>query len=635
MNKIFNVFSVVLLTFCMSSCSGLLDEVNYGNPTTEEMMTNPENIALTVGQVYADLKWIHDHWGYWGVNSLTTDEAVCPTRYPGEDWADSGYWKNLNSHNWNFRGGAFENIWNTTISGAVLCNKLINTLQKYKENMTEVVYNQFIGELEVVRSYYYYLLFDCFGRIPYLEDFMDDDPKPLMDPHVVWAKLVMCLEKNAPNLPVVNAANRSMNYGRVTQGFAYALLARLYLNGPSFDCTPENISEVMTNGFYESFTEVTRISSETDFYTNAVRCCDKVINSKSYTIEEDYFSNFKIRNENSRENIFVIVESGLAGFDERSIGKMMNKLRINNNTLHYSHQTAWGMLLDCWNGFSARPSHIALYDEADVRGAGPALPDGCPVPPYVMTKAEKAKELGLTAASYSDEEYKEYQEEVLADYTVEANNYAKNLVSYGTKSVSQWGWFIGPIFDNEGKLMFRNGFASIIVPEMTFDATAKDNNICHGARMTKYEVDKAGANKYSENDFVLMRYADVLWMKEEALLRGGSGSSGASTTEFKRMLHRTFAYSDNPESAFNEAYPELVTLDASDLESAIIDERGREFVWELTRRRDLLRFGQFDEVEYVTNKASHLKWFPIPYAVLEKSVKDDNGNPIWTQNKGY
>ena len=133
MKKYIYVFLTVVGLGTLASCADMLEEKNYGNPTIEEMMTNPENVALMVGQVYADLKWIHDHWGYWGVNSLTTDEAVCSVRYPGADWNDSGYWKGLNSHNWNFRGGAFSNIWNTTISGAVLCNKLISTLNDYEE----------------------------------------------------------------------------------------------------------------------------------------------------------------------------------------------------------------------------------------------------------------------------------------------------------------------------------------------------------------------------------------------------------------------------------------------------------------------------------------------------------------------
>ena len=240
-NVIKIIIYVALALPLFVSCNGWLNEKNYGNPTTEDMMSNEDNVVLLVGQAYADVKWLHDHWGYWGVASLTSDECLCPVRMPGEHWSDGGYWRNLNTHSWDPMANAFKNIWNTTISGAVLCNKLLSTLSDNKGVMSDAVYNQYVGELETLRSYYYYMLFDCFGRIPYLEEFIDKT-EPLMEPEKVWSRLVTCLEKNAPNLPVVNDANRASYYGRVTQGFAYALLARLYLNAESFGCTPSTIS---------------------------------------------------------------------------------------------------------------------------------------------------------------------------------------------------------------------------------------------------------------------------------------------------------------------------------------------------------------------------------------------------------
>ena len=62
MKKILIYFCAALVSMSAVSCEGMLDEVNYGNPTTEDMIT-PENAILTIGQAYADVKWVHDHWG--------------------------------------------------------------------------------------------------------------------------------------------------------------------------------------------------------------------------------------------------------------------------------------------------------------------------------------------------------------------------------------------------------------------------------------------------------------------------------------------------------------------------------------------------------------------------------------------
>ena len=565
--KKFFIVALAAVALLSTSCEGFLEEENFGNPTIEDMMSNEANVVLLVGQAYAEVKWVHDHWGYWGVSSLTSDECVCPVRIPGEHWADGGYWTRLNNHGWNSFADAFKNIWNSTISGAVLCNKLINTLDTYKSSMSESLYLQYRGELEVMRSYYYYLLFDCFGRIPYLEVF-EDVTEPLMEPEIVWSHLVACLERNAPNLPAVTDATRATNLGRVTQGMAYSLLARLYLNAESYGCTPTNIK-------FPEGCEI-KIANENDFYTNAVRCCDMVINSGSYSIESNYFDNFKILNENSRENIFVIVEDGNAKFDMRYNGSMANKMRMIHLSLHYCHQTTWNMIEKPWNGFAARPSYMDLFDGKDVRGAG----------------------VGYGADTL------------------------------GTKCTQQFAWFLGPVCDKDGNVLKdENVDLAIITKEV--EETLSEATWNDGARFCKYEVDKNKKYDWAENDYVLMRYADVLWMKEEAILRGGQGASGFNSPDFQKMKARAFAYEENPAAAYAAAYPDVLTLEK------ICDERGREFSWECIRRRDLIRFDKFDKIEFVTAKEPFRRWFPIPFSVIEKAKRDENGNPIWTQNEGY
>lgn len=585
----------LLLAPAFTSCKDMLKEENFGQPTVDEMMQNEENIISLIGQAYADLKFVHDHWGYWGVNILTADEACCPTR-AGGDWNDGGYWKNLNTHNWNAYGDAFRCIWNVTVEGAVLCNNLLQTLDNAKDNMDPDLYYQYVGEVEVLRSYYYYMLFDCFGRIPYMEDY-SDRVEPLMEPQVVWAHLVECLERNAENMEEVTDADRTRLIGRATKGVAYSLLARLYLNAESFGCTPENVmaaKRTVTTKYGEkdapALTKV-QITSTTDFYTNAARCCDAVINSGAYSIEPDFFTNFLIDNSASKENILVIPEDGTTN-NVRDWDKVKNKLQISFLTLHYAHQKTWPKLQDKpWNGFCARPDFINIYADRDVRGCG---------------------DEGL-----------------------------------GTNNTKRWGWFIGPVC-KEGEttpvaddsptcaedsiVIITKDIINVQNPEAPLNAAIRTS----GARMYKYEVDKQGKYRYCENDFVLMRYADILLMKKEAVLRGGiSQTPGNEDTGIAALKKRTFAYEADPVAAFDAAYPDAFTSLDGALTTGILAERGRELAWECTRRRDLIRFGQFENVQYVTNKSETRRWFPIPYKVLETSSLDENGQKYWTQNAGY
>ena len=537
-----------------TSCKGLLDENVYGRPTSEEMLSNAENVAKVVGQAYAEVAWLHDHWGYWGINTLSSDECVNPVRNPGNDWSDDGYWKGFNDHSWTANDLSFEFVWQYSNAGAVLCNKILSQLEPIKGSLQQSgLYDRFTAELKVLRCYYYYTLFDAFGRIPYLDSYSSASV-PQSETWEVWNKLVTVLEDEAVNLPVITDANRAENYGRCSQGMAYTLLARLYLNAASYGVTAQNCG-------------IDGISKEEDFYTRCQDYCQKVVDSNSYKIEDNFFTNFKIQNESSRENIFVIVENGNSAFNYRDVaGKMCNKLRITMLTLNYCHQTCWNTVDKPWNGFCAPECFLKSYEAGvDHRGPCPAMA--------------------------------------------------------GTHGCDGWGWFLGPVYrsDDSDEILEmsdkQKGLKAIIVPQVTSLTDATHND---GARFLKYEVDKVGANKYCENDFVLFRYADVLYMQYEAALRAGNTAKCGellADPEFMKIRSRVGC---TPYSS----------LDLDEL----LAERGREFAWELVRRRDLIRYNRFSQGEWDFKKKdidNHRDWFPIPRKMIETS------GGLWAQNLGY
>lgn len=535
-----------------TSCSDVLEEEVYGQPTAQEMLANQENVARVVGQAYADVKWLHDHWGYWGINSLSSDECINPVRQPANDWNDDGYWKGFNDQSWTPNDLSFEFVWQYSNSGAVLCNKILQQLEtEVKGNLEDDVYNRFVAELKCLRSYYYYTLFDAFGRIPYLESYSAENV-PQSEPYEVWAKLVNTLEEVGPMLPKANVPSKAANYGRATHGMAYALLARLYLNAESYGVTPANAKASGVAG----------INSAADFYTKCVKACDEVINSKVYKIEPDFFTNFLIHNEVSEENIFVIVEDGNANFDYRDVaGKMANKLRITMLSLNYKHQQAWNLLEKPWNGFSATPSFLKLYEyQVDRRGPCDSIK--------------------------------------------------------GTKDEGKWGWFLGPVYGEDGNILIMDDKGNLEA-RMTSNVTSLEEATPNdGARLLKYEVGKGSPNKFCDNDFVLFRYADVLYMKAEAILRGGEGDLAALLADSEFQLIRSRA-----------GVTPYASLDLNEL----LDERGREFAWENIRRRDLIRYNKFSQGEWTFKpvREKYLDWFPIPRKMIETS------GGLWTQNDGY
>jgi hypothetical protein len=145
-----------------------------------------------------------------------------------------------------------------------------------------------------------------------------------------------------------------------------------------------------------------------------------------------------------------------------------------------------------------------------------------------------------------------------------------------------------------------------------------------GVRSVKYwpDVNAIQATRLNSNDMPVLRLADVLLMKAEAILRGAAATTvnGELQTPLvliNKIRNRAGA---NPET--------IATL------PGLLDERAREFSWEAWRRNDLIRFGQF-EIEYplqndvlFMNKDITRRIYPIPANELKL-------NTNLKQNPGY
>lgn len=171
------------------------------------------------------------------------------------------------------------------------------------------------------------------------------------------------------------------------------------------------------------------------------------------------------------------------------------------------------------------------------------------------------------------------------------------------------GFLIGQQFDQNGTaLKDRKGNPLAFTPEVKEIETGNNLEVT-GIRVIKYPIDyKSGDN--ADNDYVYFRYADVLMMKAEALLRNNNAAEALTIVNQIRSKR-----SASPLAA--------LTLDD------LLKERGREFYWEGNRRLDMIRFGKFLSAwQEKPASGSERLLFPIPAAALAV-------NPNLEQNPGY
>jgi len=118
----------------------------------------------------------------------------------------------------------------------------------------------------------------------------------------------------------------------------------------------------------------------------------------------------------------------------------------------------------------------------------------------------------------------------------------------------------------------------------------------------------------SDNDYVFLRYADVLLEKAEAILRGGTDPKGETAVSIVNAIR-------TPRGATPVSSVDLVLM---------LAERGRELYYEGWRRNDLIRFEKFndpvDQRPQKTDKSKTL--YPIPQRAVDT-------NPNLKQNAGY
>lgn len=337
-NRIIYGLSVVIWLSVMFSACTDMEEDTTGRMTSKDFYADPDLIPQAVGAAYAELQAYQNHWGVWGFQTVSSDECVVPTRAPGNDWYDGGVWQALHKHQWEVRLDKLNGVWVSIYSGITTCNRVLTDLETYKSSMDEAVYRRYKAETATLRSFYYTLLLDLFGNIPYVNDYAGEITSYPQSKRSEVYEMVM--KDILDNLEYLDETPTVANYGRCTKPMAYAMLAKLHLNAKVF------------KGM---------VTYDTSDMNKVIEYCDKLINSNNYQVVSNFSDPFKVYNESCKENIFVI--------------PMQNGINTNGDYEFHFHKFSghsrfrqiFGINVGGWNGGCATPSFMDSYSEGDIR----------------------------------------------------------------------------------------------------------------------------------------------------------------------------------------------------------------------------------------------------------------------------
>lgn len=297
-------------------------------------------VLAGVVSVYAQMRPMDQEagGGYIGLQDITTDVMIVPTR--GSDWYDNGTWLEIHRQTWAANSGsalgAMNFAWNNLFSGIAKANLMIDVVTKAGGPNAP----RTLAELRTLRAWYYYMLQDMFGGAPPLVTTTELKRYPSSTRTELFTFIKTELTAAVADLPNSWPAD---GYGRVTKGAANAILASLYVNAGVFN--------------KNTGVNTTSYNTCTPNCQDAINAADAVINSGLYSLEPIWKDNFDADNNNSKENIFVLVYTG-----EGSGGLGGNWPQ---RTLHYNQlNTGWG---GPWNGFATLAETYQAFDATDVR----------------------------------------------------------------------------------------------------------------------------------------------------------------------------------------------------------------------------------------------------------------------------
>ena len=506
--KKFSFILLILIVLMPSfwSCTNLDEEV-YSSIVSDQFFTNEEEVLMNVGRAYTYLTPYCFYYGIYGALTICADEAICPYRETNL-WWDNGNWVDLHTHNFADDLPHMKSSWDFIFGGITLCNQII-----YQLEQSEVDFEtkpNLVAEVVILRAWFYLNALDLFGNVPIVTDFTDTDLPEQSNRQQVFDFIVS--EING-NIDLLEDSPTSSNYGRITKAMANTILAKLYINAEEW--------------------------IGTEMWDEVIDVCDKIINYGTLSLETDYFDNFKVENESSSENIFVIVYDNIyAG------GGWGNSMHFHQFCLHTLSQQTFNIVDFCWDGFCTTEDFYNTFSDDDLR-----------------------EKMWLEGPQYS---------------------------ASGTPLM----------LSANRQLDYRPEVRALYNPQ---DPALLDD----GVRFAKYEY-QSGLTGTMSNDFVIFRYADVLMMKGEALVRQGKNEEALPYFNAVRERAGLSDYTAND-----------LTLDE------ILAERGREFAWEGLRRQDLIRFGKFTDAWFEKDATDdHVKLFPIPYQAIDTNSK-------LKQNEGY
>jgi hypothetical protein len=527
--------------------------------------TTDDQFQSVIGTIYTNLRG-HYSGSFFFAQELSSDESIMPVF--GGNWYDGAKYIELHRHNWTKDNAWIQSNWSDVSSIIGLCNQTIYTFRNAPEGAAKTTA---LSEIRTMRAWAYWEMLDMFGNVP-LDTIY---PSPGVQAKATRAQVFSYVETELKaSVPYLKTATGSATYGKVTRWMAQALLAKLYLNAQEY----AGLSK----------------------YNECIAACDDIINSGNFAIEgrSTYLSMFYPTNGPAFKEFIWAIPYDPATSNGYNFPARYDLNRNLGIKYRYAGSTPGGFSYNqiMLGGQGAANNWISIGNGFNnVKPSGPRA----------------------TLSSFYNGYFKGDANDIRNDQWLVGYQYwpdGSPIKVMATKKGYNQYYTGSDGSDSMSYNLYIDSIISVRQDASSLDCGNDEIAWNMGIRNNKFLPDVNSASRNQNNDIPVFRYSDILLMKAEAILRGGT-----ATLSHTPLLLVNMVRSNRSTSAAWTS----VTLDN------LYAERCREFPWECWHRNDQIRFGKFENAYgFKTNSDTYRRIFPIPTNALSTNSK-------LVQNPGY
>ena len=277
MKRIYSIITICTLALAATSCDFLNEDLK-GSYSSENYYTTAGKAEMAVNAVYNSL------YGntLWIFGDVASDDAV-----KGGNAGDQAEIDNIDKFNPTPDNGCLSTFWQNSYETISRANNVITYVPNV--DMDAATKERYIAEAKFFRAWAYFNLVNIFGQVPLKlkpQNTSDAIHVGLSSVEKIYTQIETDLSEAAPKLPTTYSSEA----GRVTQGAAYAMLAKVRL-------------------FRKDWSGAVEAITDFDLIKNV------------YELEANYADLFKAGAENSTESVLSL---RYINNNETSIGNNLN-----------------------------------------------------------------------------------------------------------------------------------------------------------------------------------------------------------------------------------------------------------------------------------------------------------------------